>query len=328
MNRFFKLLCEPDQPDWYLNEFLNGRARFGWSGPNCDLRVLSKTKNEDCTEEQLLTWSKTKFLYERVKCGDFIVIQIGRPIQDFLIAEVVSPGYEFLPGNLDDFNHVLHVLPLTKMPIPVNSNSVSAALKHDLSKRGHYYEIYPEGSIAELTALISKSQKGEIDFSSARTDEDTLDLTLADIKKSAVRKISRQWPAAKFEVFVSKLLQKVDYVELKSHCDSGKGWDLLIRILNPITNEILVDNVPVQCKNFTDRVETFCPIDDLERSIRNSNSNLAYLVILGDLSEAFLEEFDLRQERLKNELQRDVRFELINEDRIAELCFQYLIAIE
>lgn len=328
MNRFFKLLCEPEDPDWYLSEFLNGRARFGWSGPNSDLQILRNTSNENCTEEQLLSWSRTKFLIERIQCGHGLVIQIGRPIKSFLVAEVISPGYEFKPGNLDDFNHVLNIRPLTKKPIPVNSKSVSESLKHDLSKRGHYYEIYPEGSVSELIELIRQSEEGLIDYSSTRTDEDTLDATLQRIKKQSASEISRQWPAAKFEIFVSKLFQKIDYVEVKSHCDSGLGWDILIRILNPITNEVFLDDVPVQCKNFTSKVNTFSPIDDLERAIRNSNSSLAYLVILGDLTVAFLEEFNLRQEKLKKELKREVRFELITEDRIAELCSLHLIGLE
>ena len=34
MVRYFKLVCRHEDPEWYLKEFLSGRARFGWSGPS------------------------------------------------------------------------------------------------------------------------------------------------------------------------------------------------------------------------------------------------------------------------------------------------------
>src|SRR6266436_216738 len=146
MSRYFKLVCLSD-PVWIVEEFRQGRARFGWSPPGTDLREISKKDPATWSEQERVTSSYTKFLIQRVTPGDRIVIQPEQPIERFLIGEVVEPGYEFSPGTLDDFNHLLHVRPLTTEPIPVNSKDVTAALKHDLSKRGHYYEIYPERSI-------------------------------------------------------------------------------------------------------------------------------------------------------------------------------------
>jgi hypothetical protein len=61
-------------------------------------------------------------------------------------------------------------------------------------------------------------------------------------------------------------------VEVIERSDRGKGWDLLIRILNPITGTPLLENVPVQCKNYSGEVSDFNAIDDLERSILHSKS--------------------------------------------------------
>jgi hypothetical protein len=74
------------------------------------------------------------------------------------------------PGNLDDFNHVLHIKPLTVQPIPINAKSVTGALKHALLKRGHYYEIYPEDSIRELDVIVQKLASNTLDLKSLQSE--------------------------------------------------------------------------------------------------------------------------------------------------------------
>ena len=325
MNRYFKLVCTHEDPKWYIEEFRAGRVRFGWSGPGCDLREIREKEWATWSDDQRVTWSHSKFLVERVVPGDRVVVQTEQPIERFVVAEVIPPGYDYAPGDLDDFNHFLHTRPLTPNPIPVNSNAITAALKHDLSKRGHYYEIYPEDSIHELDALVDQVREGKVDFSVVRTDANTLDHTLRDAKSRIAREISRKWPSKDFERFCEMLLGKVDYIEVKEHRDSGKGWDLLVRIINPLTQTILLDDVPVQCKNLTGDVTSLDPINDLERCIRNSSSQVAYLFILGKLSKRFLEELQIRQEMLRKELNRPVSFEVVTEDRIAEIYAAYVV---
>jgi len=326
MNRYFKLVCIHEDPEWYLREFLSGRARYGWSGRGCDLREIKKMEWATWTDVQRVAWSYSKFLAERIAVGHRIVIQMERPIRRFLIAEVVSPGYEFTPGDLDDFNHVLHVRPLTSKPIPINSKETTAALKHDLSKRGNYYEIYPEESIHELDALVEKISKGDIDLTAVRTDEDTLDATLRDIKTRTIREIHRKWPGKDFERFCAMLLHKIDYIEVKDLTDRGRGWDMLIRIINPLTQTILHDDVPVQCKNYEGGVDDFGPIDDLERCLENSDSPVAYLMILGQLSPKFMAELQIRQDALQKKRDRPTTFEIVSEDRIAEIYSAFVMS--
>jgi Restriction endonuclease len=325
MNRYFKLVCTHENPDWYLQEFLAGRVRFGWSGPGCDLREINRKNRATWSDDQRVTWSYTKFLVERIVPGDRVVVQTEQPIERFVVAEVIPPGCDYAPGDLDDFNHLLHARPLTPNPIPVNSNAITAALKHDLSKRGHYYEIYPEESIRELDALVDQVAANKVDLTAIRTDADTLDHTLRDTKRHIIREISRKWPGKDFERFCEMLLRKVDYIEVKELRDSGKGWDLLVRIVNPLTQTILLDDVPVQCKNYAGDVTSLAPIDDLDRCIRNSNSQVAYLFILGRLSEKFREALQIRQETLQKELDRPVSLEIVTEDRIAEIYATYVV---
>src|SRR5690242_1494422 len=128
MRRYFKLVSLHDNPSWYIQEFQNGRARFGWSGPGMDLRAL-RLKQQRLGDERI-TWSYSKFLIERIVPGDRVVIQVEQPLQRFLIGDVLAPSYDFSPGNLEDFNHVLNVQALTPEPVPVNSKAVTAALKH------------------------------------------------------------------------------------------------------------------------------------------------------------------------------------------------------
>jgi hypothetical protein len=324
MNRYFKLVCFHDDPNHYIQEFLNGRARFGWSGPGSDLRVIGLKAKSEMSEEERITWRYTKFLYERIAPGNRLVIQIEQPLRRILIGEVVPPGYDFSPGDLPDYNHVLHVKPFTRSPIPINSKAVKAALKHDLSKRGQYYEIYPEDSISELDGIVERLASESIDLTSIRTDDDTLDETLQDIKRRIVREISRNWPAKDFERFCEFLCSQVDFIEIKKREDIGKGWDLLLRIINPLTRTTLFDDVPVQCKNYSGIVDLHQPIDDLERCIRNSKGEIAYLFILGDLSHDFRHELERRQESLGKELGHRVSFEVVDQDRIAELYATFL----
>src|SRR5207237_531671 len=91
-----------------------------------------------------------------------------------------------------------------------------------------------------------------------------------------------------------------------------------------LTQTILLDDVPVQCKNYTGEVTSFAPIDDLERCIRNSKSHVAYLFILGQLSPQFRKELQIRQEELRRKMDRPVSLEVVTEDRIAEIYATYI----
>lgn len=325
MPRYFKLVCLHEDPNWYIQEFLSGRARFGWSGPGSDLREIRSKDWRIWSDDERVTWSYTKFLLERIVPGDRVVTQTEQPLQSFLIGEVVAPGYDFSPGDLEDFNHLLHIKPLTTEPIPVNSKAVTAALKHDLSKRGQYYEIYPEGSIRELDVIVEQLASNTLDLKSTRTDDDTLDHTLRDAKRHIVREISQKWPGKDFERFCELLCREVDYIEVKERRDTGRGWDLLVRIINPLTQTILLDDVPVQCKNYSGDVSSHEPIDDLERSIRNSKSQVAYLFILGQLSDDFVRTLERREEALEKDLGRPISLEVVGEDRIAELYATFVV---
>jgi hypothetical protein len=66
------------------------------------------------------------------------------------------------------------------------------------------------------------------------------------------------------------------------------------------------------------------PIEDLERCIRNTDGTLALLFIMGDLTDEFRGNLQKRQETLSRELGREITFELIDQDRIAELYVRYL----
>lgn len=92
--RYFKLVCTPESQDWYIQEYLAGRVRFGWSGPGSNLREIEK-KGANCSDEQRVTWAYTKFLLKRIEPGDRVVVQTERPIKRFLVAEVVPPGYDY-----------------------------------------------------------------------------------------------------------------------------------------------------------------------------------------------------------------------------------------
>ncbi len=100
----------------------------------------------------------------------------------------------------------------------------------------------------------------------------------------------------------------------------------MVRVINPITGSILVDEVPVQCKNYTGQVDTLSPIDDLVRSIKSAKTetNLALLFILGNLENDFRDAVQTRQEQLTKELERNIAFEIVDQDRIAEIYARHV----
>lgn len=321
-SRYFKLvsLYENDE-SWIAEEFFAGRARYGWSPQGADLSLAQRGGKpwEEWPEGVRWAWSYAKFLVERISVGDRVVIQTSQPLRSFLVGEVIEPGYEY-DGSLDDFNHVLHVRPLVPQPVPVNSHLVSDALKHDLSKRGRYYEIYPERSIKSLDELVERSRNSSPDFTRTRKDEDTRDQAAAAIKSAISDVIRNAWPAQNLERFCDELLASLPYVEVKERVDRGLGWDLLVRFINPITNAGLMDEVPVQCKNYVGAVNIDRPIDDLERCIRNlDGASYAMLFILGDLSDAFHQRVREREASLSQELGRGITFDIVDEGRIAEI---------
>jgi hypothetical protein len=322
MRRYFKLVCLHKDPLFLLREFRAGRARFGWSPPGTDLRKIKIKKI--WTDEDKSSWRYTQFLLERISVGDRVVVQMEQPIEQFVIGEVIKPGYDIAPGRLKDFTHLLHVRPLSPKPIAVNMKDVTFTLKHDLSKRGHYYEIYPEESIRELDRLVDKASSRTLNFKAIRTDEDIRDRTLKAVKKEIARIVSGHWPTHSFEKFCELLCNSLEYVEVKERKDRHRGWDMKVRILNPLTEEIVLDDIPVQCKNYVGPVNDMKPIDDLARCIENTNGSLALLFILGELTDEFLGNLQKRQEALTRKLRREITLEVIDQDRIAELYVRYV----
>lgn len=321
MNRYFKLLALDDK-DWLIREFLAGRARFGWSGPDSDLRVIRN--NSARNEDEKITWRYTQFLIERLSPGDRLVYQFEQPLREFWIGEVTEKEYEFDSNNRDDFNHIVNIIPLTKTAIPVNAKYVPSSLKHDLTKRGHYYEIYPEESIVCLDQMVNERYWEVKSYDEQRTQADEFDESRTELIKNTISEIHTRWKSKDFEIFCENLFKSTDYVEVHSKVDTKQGWDLLVRIIDPITSAILLDEVPVQCKNYWGEVTDTGPIDDLERCIRNSNSDIAYLFIIGLLSNEFLLKMEGLQEKLSTEYGRKISLRLVEQETIAELYLDFI----
>lgn len=97
---------------------------------------------------------------------------------------------------------------------------------------------------------------------------------------------------------------------------------MLLQLFDPITNEVLSDDVPVQCKNYQGEVLTNQPIEDLERCVKHSNSNIFYLFIIGKLTDVFWKNLNEKQNDLTKILNRNIIFRVIDQYRIAELYLQ------
>jgi hypothetical protein len=320
---YYKLVAHYDS-EWLKKEFLAGRARFGWSGPGSDLHVIKQTPPDARTPAQHIAWKYTQFLIERLRVGDRIVYQFDRPLRSFLIGEIIAPGYSSDPASLEDFNHTLSVKPLVREPIPVNASCVSGSLRHNLSKRGQYYGMYSDRSTKELHTIVDGLAARSLSLDSVRSLQDEFDEGAREVISNAVKEIRQRWPAKGFEPFCAWLLSTLENVEVSSQSDVGRGWDLQIRLVDPITRDTLFEPVPVQCKNFAGLVRDERPIDDLLRAIRNSGASIAYLMILGNIDDEYKATLEARQVELETELKRPVRLCIVDEEAIAT---HYLRAI-
>jgi hypothetical protein len=317
MSRYFKFVSiRKDKEEWMLNELQKGRARFGWSSPGSDLRVIKAKGASDRSAEEKVVWRYTQFLINRLTKGDRLVIQLSRPLRKFLIAEVIGE-YQSTDPQENDFNHYIECRLLTDF-INVESQAVSQSLRHHLSKRGHYYEIYEELAKEELDRIVERYLQGDAEFLEANEIENTAENESKALEEDVIRqtykRISTKWPSTYFEKFVADLIRSTPGLEVKKQGDSKQGWDLTMRILDPIDGSILHEDIPVQCKNYNGAVRTKEPLDDLERCIKNSGSSIAYLFIIGDLTEEFNKELEKRI--AENE---GIKWRVIGQEQIAKM---------
>ncbi|UOQ45521.1 hypothetical protein MUN89_06140 [Halobacillus salinarum] len=325
MTRYFKFVAtRKGKEDWMVDELFQGRARYGWSSPGRDLRKIQDTPKDKRIPEEKVTWKYSQFLINRLQEGDRLVIQLKRPLRQFLIAEVTGPYTS--TDTEEDFNHVVPCQLLTPEFVEVEAEAVSQSLRHHLSKRGNYYEIYPEEAKQELDSIVDQAK--EPSFMKANQQKRSSQFERKELEDSIITStyetIARQWPSKYFEQFVADLIGSIPGLEVKKQGDSHLGWDLTMRILDPLTEEPLYEEIPVQCKNFNGKVTTTLPIDDLERSIENTQSPIAYLFILGELTDEFHMKIEERLEELKARYNRDIKWNIIEQDQIARLYLDSL----
>lgn len=338
MARYFKLVVCPygetprDWPEKVRRQIRDGKVPFGWSWipmdpphGTADLRVLQEKlqRGEPLEGKEKDVWRQCQFLINRIEIGDRLIIQTERPLRRFLIVEVTGP-YGFL-GTEPDFNHYLECKLLTEEY--VNIDSVPQYVRHDLSKRGHYYQIYGEATIEYLDSMIERKSWSREDWkprTHVHEKEETKDESIAEV----IKIIQRRWPAKDFETFMKELIGKMPCVEVVDDSkDNHKGWDFLIRIPDPLcSGKFLHDRVPVQCKNYTGKVNSDTPIDDLRRCVQNSDSTIVYLCILGDVTEEFKEKLADAAERAGDNAGRDVQFIMMDQHEIARQYMRYMVS--
>ncbi len=319
--RYFKFNAYRE--DWIHRQVLNGKAHFGWSGTGMDLSEL-KTRDQ-LDDDEKKCWRMASFLINRIKIGDRLIIQTERPLCRVLIAEVTGP-YGFL-GSEDDFNHYLECRAITKNYIASDAEFIPAWVRRDLSKRGQYYQIYDPKTVRHFDSLIEQRLWESPAANRKRTPDLEKERMESEVIEKTIDIISTRWQGKAFETFAKELFKKIPGVEVVPDSgDSGKGWDFLINILNPLSDEYLHENVPVQCKNYRDDVETAQPMNDLRRSFRNSESTIAYLFILGNLTDEFNQKLEDTGVALKSDLGRDIKFSTLDQDAIAKLSMKDMLS--
>ena len=322
--RYFKLVATyPDHEEWMFKEFKEGRMHFGWGWEECDLNIIQKIKRSDRTEKQKKAWYYSQFLLNRLEVGDRLVIQHKQPLREFLLAEVVGE-YKFSDDPGDDFNHIIPVKPICKQYINLNSKIVPNFLRRALTKRGQYYEIYPNDAISRLNKIVEERAWKSDEYFQNRKFQDDLAEAKNEVVDIVIDKIRKYWKVNDFEKFTAELLKLVPGVDLKVLGDSGKGWDLTLQITDPLTFEVLHNEVPVQCKAYKGKVNTNRAIKDITRAIRNTEkTDIGYISILGDITDEFESARIEAEELISEELERDIQIKVLTEEILAELALTY-----
>lgn len=335
---YFKLVVCPYESgktpgDWVekvRRQILDGKVPFGWSwipmdseDRTPDLSVVREKlqRGEQLEDDERVVWNRCQFLINRIEIGDRLIIQTERPLRQFLIVEVTGP-YGFL-GTERDFNHYRECKLLTKEYVSIDS--VPQYVRHDLSKRGHYYRIYRKATIEYLDSMIEESWSREDGRQRTHVHEE--EETNEEIIAAVIEIIQKRWPGRRFETLMKKLFGKMPGVEVVDDSkDSHKGWDFLIRIQDPCSGEFLHDHVSVQCKNYQGEVNNDRPIDDLRRCVQNSDSTIFYLCILGDVTEDFKKKLDDAAEQVAVKTGRDVQFRIMGQREIAIQYMRYMVS--
>lgn len=321
--RFYKVVAtNKGKEDWMFEEFNEGRFRFGWGWKDCDLSKISNISWSDRTSSQKTAWRYAQFLLNRVKVGDRLVIQHEQPLREFLLAEVTGEYFfDTNPGK--DFNHILPIKPLYNGFIEINSKIIPGFLKNALTKRGQYYEVYPKDAINRLNEIIDEKLWESEDYHTDRKFKDELSDAESAVLDSIKNSISKHWKSKDFEKFIERLFRLIPGVDVKLAGDNGKGYDLLIQVTDPLTLEVLSDQIPVQCKAYKGDVHTIKAVKDIERAIRNTESSIGYIATLGDLTEKFENYRIETEERLSAELDNEIQIKVINHETIARLALMY-----
>jgi len=314
-----------------------------------DLRRLREKleRGEPVEGGERVVWNKGQFLINRIKIGDRLIIQTERPLRQFLVVEVTGP-YGFL-GTEPDFNHYLECRAITEEYVNIDSEFIPLWVRRDLTKRGRYYQIYGKATIEVLDSMIERKSWRREDgpprpepcapppppggpprqgTCTPPPPDHEKEETKNEIIAEVIKIIRRRWQAKDFETFMKELIGKIPGVEVVDDSkDSHKGWDFLIRIQDPLcSGEFLHDPVPVQCKNYTGKVNNDKPIDDLMRCVQNSDSTIFYLCILGDVTEEFKEKLADAEERARDNTGRDVQFRLMDQYEIARQYMKYMVS--
>ena len=160
------------------------------------------------TNNEKVVWRYTQFLVNRIQSGDFLILQFDQPLRKFLIAKVTE-GYDYEENELEDFNHIIHCKPITTDFVSIDSHYISKSMRHALTKRGQYYEIYPEETIKEINKLVKERIWEKEDFDTRkRTIADEMIESKEALKQKAIQVISTKWPSTEFEYLIEDIIVK------------------------------------------------------------------------------------------------------------------------
>jgi len=138
----------------------DGMSRFGWSWfDKANLAELKEKPWAEMTEDEILVWSKTKFLLN-IKENDWVV-HINVPYWGKCVAAQVSGTYFFEENDneISDFRHCLIINPNSIVEFDRNADEVHPLISRRLKLQSRYWQIYAEKEFFETLENLKNGTK-------------------------------------------------------------------------------------------------------------------------------------------------------------------------
>lgn len=282
-------------------------SRFGWSWfETANLHHLKKCSWEEMSDEEILVWNKTNFLFG-IKKGDWIV-HINVPYWGSCILAQVESEYYFDPNETEihDFRHCLKINPDTIIQFERNDEEIHPIISRKLKLRGRYWRIYNEKEFFESIENLKNGTK--INKAGESKGIHYLKKEINPFLVEITKRIQRTHPEKNLEYLICDLMKNVPNVT--EAYVNGSGWgtdygaDVIVKynsglgLLNLQKQETLV----IQVKSYEGIHYDIHSVNQIETAIEKFGADSGLLITTANKSD----ELEKAIEELSNKTNKPI----------------------